>query len=155
MKKNITLFIAIALLSMNCYAASLFQKIVAPQQRSFNELVNKTDSVPVNDYKYYLQKSKNQKKAAFVLLGGGTGLILIGLAVGDRKKSSFGEAASGGVIAIVGILGAIGSIPLFVASAHNKKVASLSIKNQQVYNYLNQNNSRSITAVCLRIPFGK
>jgi len=80
---------------------------------------------PANRYtrEDYLKKSKNQKTGAWVLLGGGSALILIGVLVGDRKEASFDDAATGGIIAAIGILSAIGSVPLFLASARNKRKA--------------------------------
>lgn len=71
----------------------------------------------------YLQKSKNQKSAAWTLLGGGTALIGIGFIVGDGKNASFDDAATGAVLAGVGLLSAIGSIPLFIAAGKNKRKA--------------------------------
>ncbi|MEO5942864.1 MAG: hypothetical protein ABIP30_11525 [Ferruginibacter sp.] len=155
MKKNITLIISMALVSMNCYATSIFKKIVVPQQKSFNQLVNKTDSVPVKDYNYYYQKSKVQKTRARGLLFGGLGLGLLGLAIGDSKKSSFGSAAVGGVMGIIGILSIIGSISAFNASGRNKKAASLSLENQQVYNYFKTNSCKSLVSLSLKIPLDK
>lgn len=69
----------------------------------------------------YLVKSKNQKTAAWVLLGGGAVLIGTGLLIGDRKESSFDDAATGGIIGIAGALSIITSVPLFVASGRNKR----------------------------------
>ncbi|MFI5131177.1 MAG: hypothetical protein ACHQFX_14340, partial [Chitinophagales bacterium] len=46
----------------------------------------------------YLQKSKNKKTAAWVLLGGGTVLIGAGFLIGARAESSFDDAATGGII---------------------------------------------------------
>jgi hypothetical protein len=79
-----------------------------------------TPSVPTD----YLQKSKNQKTAAFVLLGGGPILIITGFLIGDSKNSSFGDAATGAILGGVGVLSALGSIPLFIASARNKRKAN-------------------------------
>ncbi|MEI9909938.1 MAG: hypothetical protein WDO71_09860 [Bacteroidota bacterium] len=69
----------------------------------------------------YLHKSKNQKTAAWVLLGGGVALIGSGFLIGDRKESSFDDAGTGVVMGGIGLLATIGSIPLFIASAKNKK----------------------------------
>ena len=80
------------------------------------------DNVPAVNTDY-LQKSKNQKTAAWVLLGGGTVLIGTGFLIGDRKESTFGDAATGAVIAGIGVLSTIGSIPLFIASGKNKRKA--------------------------------
>ena len=71
----------------------------------------------------YMQKSKNQKTAAWILLGGGAALIGTGFIVGDGKEASFDDAATGAVVAGVGLLSAIGSIPLFIASGKNKRKA--------------------------------
>jgi hypothetical protein len=72
----------------------------------------------------YLQKTKNQKTAGFVLLAGGSALIITGFLIGDSKSSSFGDAATGAVLGGVGVLSALGSIPLFIASAKNKRRAN-------------------------------
>lgn len=80
------------------------------------------DSVPTVE-KDYLQKSKNQKTAGWILLGGGTALIVTGFIIGNGENSTFDDAAEGALLAGVGVLSALGSIPLFVASGRNKKIA--------------------------------
>jgi len=80
------------------------------------------DSIPTVK-KDYLQKSKNQKTAGWILLGGGTALIATGFIVGSGENSTFDDAAAGALLAGVGVLSALGSIPLFVASGKNKKKA--------------------------------
>lgn len=91
----------------------------------------------------YLQKSKRQKTAAWVLLGGGLGLMAVG--VGTYKVEIdlgplFGQPAStthvdntGSTLAIVAGLGAmVGSIPVFISAHHSKKkAAALAIGNQR------------------------
>ncbi len=76
---------------------------------------------------YYLQKSKNQKTAAWVLLGGGA-LMTIGGAIWFNETFSidiFGEdddpgENTAGFVMIAGVGAMAGSIPLFIASARNK-----------------------------------
>ena len=81
-----------------------------------------TDTIP--DIKTdYMVKSKNQKTAAWVLFGGGLALIGTGFLVGDGKEASFDDAATGAVLAGIGVLSTIGSIPLFIASGKNKRKA--------------------------------
>ena len=80
------------------------------------------DSVPVVKTDY-LAKSKNQKAAAWVLLGGGAALIGAGFLIGDSKNSTFDDAATGAVLGGIGVLSAIGSVPLFIASGKNKRKA--------------------------------
>ncbi len=71
----------------------------------------------------YLLKSKNQKTAAWVLLGGGTALIGLGFLIGDSKNATFDDAGTGVVLGGLGFLSTIGSIPLFIASGKNKRKA--------------------------------
>lgn len=76
---------------------------------------------------YHLQKSKNQKTAAWVLLGGGA-LATIGGAIWFNETFSIdlfgpdknpGEDAAG-FLMIAGVGAMAGSIPFFIASARNK-----------------------------------
>ncbi|MDP4265280.1 MAG: hypothetical protein Q8941_22330 [Bacteroidota bacterium] len=101
----------------------------------------------------YLAKSKHQKTAAWVLLGGGAALVGTGLLIGNRNESSFDQAATGGIIGIIGALSMIGSVPLFLAAEKNKrKGLSVSFKKEiapQLFtgNFIN----RSIPAVNIRM----
>jgi len=64
-----------------------------------------------------------------MLIGGGA-LIGAGFLIGDRKESSFDDAATGAIMGGVGVLLMIGSVPVFIASSKNKRKAlSLSFKN--------------------------
>jgi len=98
-----------------------------------------TSSEPYTS-KYYLEKSKNQRGGARALLivGGvfiGTSIII--LAPG---KTSFDNIAGNLAIGGVGVASALCSIPLFIASARNKRkgmAATTNIKlerNLSVYN---------------------
>src|SRR6187455_2516654 len=104
MKKSILYFLLLAL-----PAASFCQKT--------------NDTIPAVKTDYLL-KSKNQKTAAWVLLGGGTALIGIGFLIGDSKNATFDDAATGAVLGGIGLLSTIGSIPLFIASGKNKRRAT-------------------------------
>lgn len=64
----------------------------------------------------YLQKSKNQKIAAWILLGAGSAMIAIA-APGDVSLDIVPVLAIGGTAAI------LGSVPLFIASRKNKRRA--------------------------------
>ncbi len=87
----------------------------------------------VKDREYYLGKSKRQNKGAKVMLIGGAALIGGGLLIGNGKEASFDDAATGGIIGILGGALMIGSIPVFLNSAKNKrKAASLSFKRMSV-----------------------
>ena len=101
---------------------------------SFCQQIDSLKSIAKADY---LRKSKNQKTAAWVLLGGGLAMAITGTIIYDRaynkaaEEDPFGTVLSAGtnvnptgaVIATFGTLAVIGSIPFFIASGKNKKKA--------------------------------
>jgi len=81
----------------------------------------------VKNSEFYLQKSKNQKKAAWVFLGSGIGISLISLAMVPKDLSLWGNspetesrANTAGVFLAVGISSMLTSIPFFTSSVINK-----------------------------------
>ncbi|HRX93546.1 MAG TPA: hypothetical protein P5158_05485 [Chitinophagaceae bacterium] len=126
--KKIILLIAVVALIATCYGQQL------PQQST---------PVPQTDY---LLKSKNQKKGAWVLLGTGTSLGLIGIASfpkdyvwldfwGTNTASAESSATFSGVLFVVGVVATLTSIPLFIASGKNKRKAmrsSVGFKSEQL-----------------------
>ncbi len=96
-----------------------------------------------------LQKSKKQKTAAWILLGGGGALTTIGFIVGiSQAANDFSNGISniftntnystssstGAIIMVIAGTGAmLGSIPLFIASGNNKKKAHLLLKDETVF----------------------
>ena len=73
-----------------------------------------------NDYE---QKSKNKKLAAWAFLGGGTAFIIAGALIGGGKDATFDNAEAAVILAGLGLLSSITSIPLFIASSRNKRKA--------------------------------
>ena len=70
----------------------------------------------------YLQKSKKQKTAAWVLLGGGA-LVAVGAAILD-VSSDWSKSETPYIVALfTGGAAMLGSIPLFIASGRNKRKA--------------------------------
>jgi hypothetical protein len=88
---------------------------------AFSQQNAPTPTWPSNDD--YLKKSKNQKTAAWILLGGGTALIGAGYLFGSGKRASLGDAVGGIGISAIGALSALVSIPFFIASGKNKSRA--------------------------------
>ncbi|MBK8711572.1 MAG: hypothetical protein IPL97_06860 [Niastella sp.] len=83
------------------------------QQKELSQSLTKTD---------YLQKSKKQKTAAWSLLGGGFALG-VGAIILD-VSSDWTKSETPYLVAIyTGCASMIGSIPLFIASARNKRKA--------------------------------
>jgi hypothetical protein len=83
------------------------------QQTNFHQSLTKQD---------YLEKSKKQKTAAWVMLGGGFALAAGG-AVLD-VSSDWNKSETPYLVAIsIGCASMVGSIPLFIASGKNKRKA--------------------------------
>ena len=114
----------------------------------------------------YLQKSKKQKTAAFVLLSGGAVLAVVGTAIGvsrwdDEIVSIVDEGEddksymAGGIMMVTGLAAMVGSVPLFIASARNKRkahAASASIKLETMPVVYRQGISKlPYPAACIRI----
>lgn len=85
----------------------------------------------------YLKKSKSQRIAGGIILGGGAILIGAGLAtsLGNGLANAFRLESpknnSGDVLTVLGVISIAGSIPLLISSGKNKRRAfSLSVKNQ-------------------------
>jgi len=100
-----------------------------------------------------MQKSKNQQTAAWIMLGGGLTMAVIGM-VGVNETLFDDAANTYGAVWLTGVGLALGSIPVFIASSHNaRKAATLSLKNQRVL--VPQQNSfvfKAQPAVTLSIP---
>jgi len=111
----------------------------------------------------YLQKSKNQKKTAWIMLGGGATLIVVAILIPpgefiqpDDPIVLLTEQKNDGVIAaffVAGTLSMLGSIPFFIASGKNKRrAASLSFNNMMSPQIKNSSMvNKPIPAVSLKI----
>ena len=86
--------------------------------------------VPGTTKEDYLRKSKNQKTAAWVLLGTGTLSVLV---ASIEVNPDYGESTNRPFLAIGGLVVIGASVPNFIASARNrKKAAAISFSNQFV-----------------------
>ncbi len=94
-----------------------------------NALQAQPSSKPDHDKAYYLQKSKSQKTAGFMLLGGGVTAATLGIiwASNDARDNGIFNADFDAQLLVVtaGVLAAVGSIVLFVSSSHNHEKAML------------------------------
>ncbi len=95
----------------------------------FSQPVTKVTPMLKSDY---LKKSKNQKTAAWILLGGGAAFTVTGYIIGlNSAVSSFGNIittgrpgktfTAGTILFFTGTAAMLSSIPLFIASAKNKR----------------------------------
>ncbi len=87
----------------------------------FSQETNAKQSLTKQDY---LAKSKRQKTAGWIMLGGGAALVGVGIAIGSSEELSFDDAGTAAVLGGVGILSMIGSIPVFLAAGKNKRRAN-------------------------------
>ncbi len=103
----------------------------------------------------YLKKSRNQKTAAWVLLGGGFVVTMVGVGVASNNFwediITGKESARGTGAAITGLALMAGSVPLFIASGKNRRKAfSLSIKNEKMhYPYKNSLLQKPVPSLSL------
>jgi hypothetical protein len=105
------------------------------QQTDFNHSLTQQD---------YLQKSKKQKTAAWILLGGGAA-VAVGAAILD-VSSDWTKSETPYLVAIfAGGASMIGSIPLFIASGRNKRKAM----NASTYFEIRQNPVTTNTGLTL------
>ena len=116
---------------------------------SFGQQDTASKAVPMQTD--YLQKSKNQKTAAWILLGGGTALAAGGFIW--ASSNIFSTSSGPEVLLLVGIGCMTGSIPFFISSSKNRKRAmSASFKFQQSLQL--QNNilvKREVPSLTLKI----
>ena len=96
-------------------------------------LAQYTDTTKHNLATDYLQKSNKQKKAGWILLGGGAAMTGIGIIVGataaaDELITGDSNGLDAATILIpVGLLSMAGSIPLFIAAGKNRRKAAASV----------------------------
>ena len=109
-------------------------------------LFSQTQEHPTLTKADYLKKSKNQKKAANILLFGGGGLVITAFAFPRGKAESpppgsfiyFVNYKNDGIKAVfllTGALSMLSSIPLYIASARNNRKAraiTVSMQNQEL-----------------------
>jgi hypothetical protein len=121
--------------------------------KSFSQIDTSTSHTSIKTD--YLRKSKTQKTIAWVLVAAGTTLMVIGSTVGNHAADdlSINEASSGGGLIIAGAVVGLGSIPLFIAGAKNKRRAmSVTINNEFVPGLQQNKIARvSIPVIGLRI----
>ncbi len=87
----------------------------------------------------YLTKSRHQRTAAWIMLGGGVALTTLGVAATAVSTLDYAAGGStnnniaGSALAVAGISSLLGSIPMFIFAAHNRqKAMKLSFNMQQI-----------------------
>jgi hypothetical protein len=98
----------------------------------------------------YLKKSKNQKTAAWILVGVGSLSTLLGTV---QVNPDYGENNNSTFLLVGGLVALGASVPLFIASAKNKKKAmSLTFKSENIRQILNSSIvNRNIPSLNLKL----
>jgi len=98
------------------------------------------DPSPVLTKQDYLKKSKGQKTAAWILLGGGFLCTALGSVSFNPDGPMGGESSNNTVFLVTGLAAMGTSIPLFIASSKNKKrAASLGFRMEKTPSLQQQN----------------
>ena len=108
---------------ITCFALLIVANSIYSQQNNPTATLTKKD---------YLQKSKNQKTAAWLFMGGGIGLTILGISTDnsdDGKSNSTGK----GVAIISGVAAISVGTTLFILATENKnKAAALSFRMEKI-----------------------
>lgn len=96
-----------------CIALLVVANSIYSQQSNPSATLTKKD---------YLQKSKNQKTAAWLFMGGGIGLTILGISADKPDVDNVGSSGRG-VAIIAGVAAISVGTTLFILSSNNKKKA--------------------------------
>lgn len=112
----------------------IYAMLLVVSATSFSQSITPEQTLTREDY---LKKSKKQKTAAWILAGGGMGLMVAAAATGAKAyANTLALQGNSGVntsttLFVIGGITTLSSIPLFIASGRNKrKGMSLSFKNE-------------------------
>ena len=113
---------------------------------------------PEGSRDYYLQKSKNQKTAGWVLLGVGTAMAVGGGIGFSNNFELFDSTTKGDVyggIMLAGIVADLVSIPVFISSGRNARRAARVSVSSQLIDFPKGNNryAKAHPAISVKIPF--
>lgn len=110
----------------------------------------------------YLQKSRDQRTTAWVLLGGGAALAFIGIAWNSDESTNDGFFTQNfdtqAALMLIGGASAVASVPFFIASSRNKeKSRKMSLNLNIQNNNAKQFNGRfkKFPALSFAVPLGR
>jgi hypothetical protein len=110
----------------------------------------------IPDRQDYLEKSRNQKKAGWIMLGAGTLMAVVGGVIFNNTYDSDSYASTdiGGGLLLGGIVVDLASIPFFISSAKNaRKAAEISFHYQNLLNIRGHSIvSKAYPAIMLKLP---
>ena len=117
---------------------------------------------PVETKEFYLHKAKNKNTTAWILLGGGTAMAIVGIIgfdanfdIWSNDQAQNNRTDIFGFMILTGIVADLVSIPFFIGSHYNKKIASMiSLGSQNINSPLmNSYSMNSYPTLTLKVNF--
>ena len=120
----------------------------------FGKTFSQETTSPVISKDHYLQKSRNQKTTAWILLGAGIGMAIGGIVINLDQPIYGGSSKDndkGLWLSYLGGATALTSIPFFISAHKNKKRAAAVTINNQHIPFPQQNSLCIQPAIALKI----
>lgn len=102
----------------------------------------------------YLDKSRQQKNAAWVLLLGGVVFTTVGAAIWADNWWDEGDDTGTMLLAYGGQIAAIASVPLFISAAKNKGRAEILLRYENIPMSVKAPGKAGLASVGLALPLG-
>jgi hypothetical protein len=103
----------------------------------------------------YLQKSKNQRTAGWIMLSTGVVITSIAFISLNNNDATLDNAITGIGFTIIGIGVACGSIPFFIVSKHSRRKANIYLQNDKMPGAMNNFHLKNIPSIGISIPLGR
>ena len=137
------------------YSLISFLILLFTLQNIHCQVINSNHNSQEKSYDYYSFKQLQNKRAARICLGAGSGLIIVGgiEAVAGVANAESSATPIGVGMFLLGSAATIASIPLFIAAGSNKRKAMLSLKAKPLTFGIKSISNSNYTALTLSIPF--
>lgn len=119
-------------------------------------------ALPQSNYDLALKKARNQKTAAWLFLGGGTGLAIVSAVIGTNVVKNVGSQPidkldaglqTGAALLLAGGACMVASIPFFISSGKNRKRASVLLRNESTAMLGKLCFKQKFPAISIRLTF--
>ena len=114
-------------------------------QQTQSQIIEPTNNNSQSElYDIYTLQQKRNNTAAWIFLGSGLAVTVIGFEIGNHGDlDDIGTAA---VLVVAGGAATLASVPLFIVAAKNKRKASLSLKGESItFGNLSYKKSKQIS----------
>ena len=143
----------------NSLLALMFIFLISNTQAQIKPKINFNKNMSNSELgQYYKQKSKNQKITAWIMLGGGLTLDIIGINKAVSEMTVFSgpvkSSNTGETLFVIGTVSALLSIPLFISSSRNKQRARILLSNHKIPLSFSSEKNNSIQSIGIGIQLG-